>query len=370
MNWQQLQTVSSDELIAWAEDWPWCKAMADCPQDARWHAEGDVWTHTKMVIGELGNLDGWADLDTRQQSMLRMTALLHDVGKPTTTIVDVKTGCISSPKHALRGEPLARQILRSVGCDVPTRESICALVRAHGRPAFLSERSNPTFEVVRMSWLLDNRLLYLFALADTRGRITKSMDRPEESLHFWKLASEEADCFCQPYPFESAHSRFTYFRHAEPNLFYLPHEDFSCHVTLMCGLPGSGKDYWIDRYRSEVEVVALDQVRKELDIDPAGNQGAVAQRAKEKCKTLLRGGVPFVFNATNTALSTRRRWINLFADYRARIEIVYVEPPMETILKQNRERQKQVPEQVIRRLASRIEPPTWLEYHQLTMGSS
>ena len=27
--------------------------MAGCNQDAEWHAEGDVWTHTRMVAGEV-----------------------------------------------------------------------------------------------------------------------------------------------------------------------------------------------------------------------------------------------------------------------------------------------------------------------------
>jgi tRNA uridine 5-carbamoylmethylation protein Kti12 len=63
----------------------------------------------------------------------------------------------------------------------------------------------------------------------------------------------------------------------------------------------------------------------------------------------------------------RQRWIDLFADYRARIEIVYVEPPFETILQQNRRRESPVPEKVIRDLASRCEPPNWTECHRLTI---
>ena len=31
------------DILAWAESQPWCQAMADCDQDAQWHAEGDVY---------------------------------------------------------------------------------------------------------------------------------------------------------------------------------------------------------------------------------------------------------------------------------------------------------------------------------------
>ena len=64
---------------------------------------------------------------------------------------------------------------------------------------------------------------------------------------------------------------------------------------------------------------------------------------------------------------TRERWLNLFADYNAQIEIVYLEPPFEKLLRQNRERNRAVPEPVVRKLAEKCEPPTWIECHRLTM---
>jgi predicted kinase len=63
---------------------------------------------------------------------------------------------------------------------------------------------------------------------------------------------------------------------------------------------------------------------------------------------------------------TRQRWIDLFAAYHARIEIVYVEPPMAVVLAQNKRRDRPVPEKVIRDLAARCEPPTLAEAHGLT----
>ena len=53
MSWKEFEGASLDDILAWAESQPWCRAMADCPQDAEWHREGDVWTHTKMVCQQL-----------------------------------------------------------------------------------------------------------------------------------------------------------------------------------------------------------------------------------------------------------------------------------------------------------------------------
>ncbi len=365
MNWTQLSTTSIEELIAWAECQPWCQAMADCVQDPQWHSEGSVWTHTKLVLHELESLKQWPTLSPHEQTVLKFTALFHDIAKPLTTEVDSNTGHVISPKHAVKGEHIARNILRELSCDLVTREEISRMVRYHGRPAFLLEKKEPIHEVIRLSWLLSNRLLYLFALADTRGRDTDSMTRPEENLHFWKVASEEADCLDRPYAFISNHARFTFFHASQPNLHYQPHEDFSCQATLICGLPGAGKDTWLAQHRSDLPVVSLDDLREEINVAPTDNQGQIAQLAQERCRELLRSGTSFAFNATNTIQQTRSRWLNLFADYNAKIEIVYLEPNLKDLLRQNKKRTNPVPETVIQKLASRCQLPTWLECHQL-----
>jgi putative nucleotidyltransferase with HDIG domain len=367
MNWNALEHASVDEIIDWAEPQPWCRAMAACAQDPEWHAEGDVWTHTKLVLRQLDMLEEWPSLTSYERTLLRFTALFHDVAKPMTTEIDRATGRITSHKHAVRGEHVARRVLRELDCDLTTREQIATMVRYHGRPAFILEKRDPALEVVRLSWLLNNRLLYLFALADTRGRDTDAMSRPEENLHFWKLAAEEAGCFDARYPFANDQARFLFFRRAEPDLHYVPHEQYACTVTMMSGLPGSGKDTWLARHRAELSVVSLDEVRSDLDVAPTDDQGRVAQVARERCRELLRAKSSFAFNATNSLRQTRARWIDLFADYQARIEIVYLEPPFEQILRQNSGRRQPVPIDVIGKLADKCEPPTWAECHQLTL---
>lgn len=365
MNWQTLKNASIDDIIGWAETLPWCLEMASCTQDSEWHAEGDVWTHTKMVLRELPKLDDWNSLRPNEQTILVMTALFHDIAKPMTTEVDSETGRVRSPKHAIKGEVIARSILRDLDCDLETREQIARLVRFHGRPAFLLEKEEPTHEVIRLSWLLSNRLLYLFALADTRGRDTNSITRPEENLHFWKMIAEEENCFEQPYPFATDHTRFHFARSERPNLHYVPYEEFRCDVTMLAGLPGSGKETWIREHLADRPVVSLDEMREEMADSQDGNQGAVAHAVRERCREYLREQQSFVFNATNTTLQHRARWLDLFADFQARIEIIYIEPTLGRILQQNRERENRIPERILRKLAEKCEPPTWLECHRL-----
>jgi predicted kinase len=339
--------------------------MADCQQDSGWHSEGDVWTHTRMVCAQLPMLAEWPALTPHERTVLIFTAQFHDAAKPLTSQVDPLTGRITSPKHAIKGEHLARTVLRNLECDLAVREEIARMVRFHGRPAFLLERSNPSNEVVSLSWSVRNKLLYLFALADTRGRNIAEMGRPEDNLHYWKMMAEEHNCFETPFPFGNDQARFQFFRQKQPNLHYVPHEEYRCTVTMISGLPGSGKDTWLATHRGDLPVVSLDDVREELGVEATENQGEVAQLARERCRELLRARMSFAFNATNLLRQTRQRWIDLFADYNARIEMVYVEPALSVILDQNKQRKRLVPEDVIVELANKLEPPTWTETHGL-----
>jgi predicted kinase len=367
MNWDGLSAADLDDVLTWAGSRPWARAMAACAQDAGWHAEGDVWTHTKMVCRQLPLLEEWPVLPPHDRAVLLCTALFHDAGKPVTSALDPETGRVRPPKHALKGEHLARGVLRDLGCPLPLREEVARLVRFHGLPAFLLEKPDPEHEVVSLSWLVSNRLLYLFALADTRGRDTGETTRPEEDLRLWRLTAEECGCLGTPYPFANDQARFLYHRSGKPDRFYAAHEDYRCTVTLMSGLPGSGKDTWLSRNRPDLPVISLDDLRKELEVEPTDDQGQVAQLAQERCRELLRSRQDFAFSSTNLLRQTRKRWTDLFAGYGARIEAVYVEPPLPVILDRNRRRDRRVPEDVILRLAGKAEPPTWTEAHAVTV---
>jgi len=103
----------------------------------------------------------------------------------------------------------------------------------------------------------------------------------------------------------------------------------------MSGLPGAGKDRWLAQHRPGLPVVSLDDLRATHDVEPTDDQGAIVQLAREGCREYLRAGRDFAFNATNTVRQTRKRWTDLFADYGARVESVYLEPPLPVILRRN-----------------------------------
>jgi len=365
--WREVECATTAEIVAWAERQPFARAMAACMQDSVWHAEGDVWTHTKMVISEVERLEEWPELDRPAQLSLLFAALFHDSGKPATSHVDAETGRIRSPKHAQVGVEILRSVLRGLGCGLLLREVIVALVRYHGRPPFLLEKPDPAREVIHLSWLVNHRLLYLFALADTRGRRTLDHSRAEETLQLWRVVAEESGCFDCGYAFANEHARFLFYREQLSSLHYTPREAYRCTVTLMSGLPGAGKDTWLARCRPALPVVSLDGLREEFEVEATDDQGAVIQAAREACREHLRARRDFSFNATNIVRATRKRWIDLFADYGARVEIIYIEPPLDLLHSQNKRRAKAVPVKVIERLIDKLDPPTFAEAHAVEL---
>ena len=128
----------------------------------------------------------------------------------------------------------------------------------------------------------------------------------------------------------------------------------------MCGLPGTGKDTWIQAHCPGFPVVSLDGLRLEMEVEPTENQGRVVQAARERAKALLRERRPFIWNATSLT-GLRAQQIGLFEDYHARVRVVYLETEWAENLRRNANRPDAVPEDVIDRMLARLEPPERFE---------
>lgn len=354
----------------WKIDWatldtlPWIREMKGCPQNPSRHAEGDVWTHVHMVCEAMTALPEWQNLPADQRKILFTTALLHDVSKPACTRIE-PNGTISSRGHSWRGAVRARQILWRRAVPFKTREAIAAMVRHHLVPFFLIDSENPRRMAIDVSQTARCDWLSILAESDARGRICPEPEHLIRQVAGFREQARELGCLSTPYPFVTDHSRFLYFR--EPNrLPDMPAEEkFTCDVTLMSGLPGAGKDHWIDRHARELDVVSLDAIRLEMRVAPSDPQGEVLNRARELAKQNLRDGRNFVWNAPNLSRHVRGECIRLFHDYGARIRIVYVEVPVDRLFSQNRARRRKVPEGVIERLLERWEVPDATEAHSI-----
>lgn len=339
-------------------------AMEGCPQDPRHHAEGDVATHTLMVLAALEADPRFADLDPAAQRILRWAALLHDCGKPATTKIE-PDGRITSNGHARVGALIARRFLWEQGLDFHEREAICALVRWHMRPGYCLDSDDPERTALTIAQTTRCDWLTLLAEADTRGRIAPGTDDALVRVGLFGELCKELGVWDTPFPFASDHSRVVYFRTPGRDPRYAAYDDTHATLVLMSGLPGSGKDTYLKEHLAHLPVVSLDALRQELGIAPTDPQEPVAMAALERARTYLRKKEPFVWNATNLRHELRARPLGLAADYGYRVKIVYREAPHTRLFAQNRNRASAVPEAVLHKYLDRWEIPTLLEAHEV-----
>jgi predicted kinase len=342
----------------------WVSRMRGCPQDPEHHAEGDVWTHTRMVCEAMTADPSWRALSPDDRRTTWLGALLHDVAKPDCTRTEID-GKIHARGHSARGAVMARGILWKLGVPFALRERVCALVARHQLPFWLLDRGDPMAPALAASLAGRNDHLALLAEADARGRLCSDQSKLLENVDLFRSFCDEQGCLAGPWPFPSDHSRFRYFQRPASDPRYHAHEDFRCEVVVMSGLPGAGKDAWIARELPGWPVVSLDDLREELSVDPTDAQGTVVQAARERAREHLRAGRSFVWSATNLSRALRSLTIRLAADYDARVRVVYVETPPDVLYRQNAQRPRPVPEAVIERLLERWEVPDASEAHRV-----
>lgn len=354
----------------WRFDWPaladqfaWLRDMRDRPQDAIFHAEGTVWTHVGMVCQALASFEEFRTLQEAERQILFAAALLHDVAKPLCTRHE--DGRITSRGHSQRGAIMARRILWESGVDFAAREQVCALVRYHQLPFHLIDRPDAERTLYLISQSARCDLLTLLARADAEGRHCADKDGLVTHIELFRELSLEQGCLDKPKQFPSAHSRFLYFRTPGRDPGYLAYDAPRCEVTVMSGLPASGKDTWIARHLADLPQISLDAIRQEVEAGPTRNQGLVVQVAREQAREFLRAGRNFVWNATNLSREIRTQVIDLLAAYDAHVTIIYVESSHAALFEQNRNRDSVVPLSAIERMSDRWEVPGRTEGHEV-----
>lgn len=219
--------------------------MSGVRQDPIHHAEGDVAIHTQQVIHAIKSLPEYQELSEREQQILWIAALLHDVEKRSTTREE--NGRIISPGHARKGELTTRRFLyEKVPVSFIDREQIAALVRYHGLPLWLMDKPDPKKALLAASLRVDCYLLALLAKADVLGRSCEDKPALLDKIALFTLYCEELNCWRTPARFISDGARFHYF-HSENSVdpHYEPYPEQGSEVIVLCGLPGMGKDSYI-----------------------------------------------------------------------------------------------------------------------------
>lgn len=374
MKYEQLRALApapgqDPDYAACLAAFPALELAKTTPQDPRYHGEGDVWTHTRMVVDALLALPQYQAAPRADQEVVFLAALLHDIAKHSTTVVDPVTGAIGQPGHSRKGAIDARIALWDAGVPFGVREAVCRLIAVHQVPFFALEGSRrgkpPEFIVRELSWQLSIPLLAMLAEADMRGRICQDAARVLDNIAlFCELARDEG-CFGQPRAFADAHTAVSYFRGADVHPDYALFQEPGSRVVVMSGLPASGKNTWVAANHPGMPVVSFDDAREELGLRHGKNEGMVAHLAIDRAKALLRSKAPFVWNATNLSELMRKKTLDLLYAYQAEVELVYLEKPRAELLRRNSGRDTSLSNKTLTGMQHRWDLPLPTEAHRV-----
>lgn len=92
--------------------------LKGCAQPPEYHPEGDVWTHTVMMLNELDH----------PSPALALATLLHDIGKPPTQTVEDR---IRFKGHARAGAEMAEDWMSRMKFGKALRKEVCGMVDRH-----------------------------------------------------------------------------------------------------------------------------------------------------------------------------------------------------------------------------------------------
>ena len=173
-----------EQLDTW---FPEVRNLIGVEQNPVYHAEGDVFSHTMMVLDEAAKY--------REQASdpfgFMLTALCHDFGKAVCT--EMIKGKLCSYNHEIKGLPLAEAFLRRLTNETKRIAYVLNLTEFHMRPnALASQGSSEKSTNKLFDSVFCPRDVVYFAKADHFGRITSAETEFHEDFLWERLSIYEA----------------------------------------------------------------------------------------------------------------------------------------------------------------------------------
>lgn len=375
--------------------WPELVALKTTEQDGGWHAEGDVLTHTDMVLEECEAIESELSSDWDRE-VLRLAALFHDIAKSRTTRYDEELKRVIARGHERMGAVQTRYCLHGSDLSAEQRRMVAALVGTHHlvkRNVARAEEPESIAELERLAASVDTKLLWALEMADMRGRICVDQEKQIETVQLFRMLCEERGIFGNaPLPWlteenlselhfgsdlarrwvlgETERQRFRGTMRDQWQAMAFAHEHRnSVHpeVIIPIGISGSGKSTAIAELSDEWVRISPDETRESLygSADEQGNPSEVYRACRESLQQVLRKKGKAVYDATNIIEDYRAKVLNLCYDYGALVTYWIFDVSRETALGRNRQRERQVPERVIDAQMSRFSWPLPGEAHEV-----
>jgi predicted kinase len=364
MNTERIQTQFSNWITWIQEDYP--RIVADMQQCSHhysphhlnaMHLEGDVWTHTMMVLQSYviaGNDD----------SCVGLTALLHDIGKPVAMFEKHDRKRRIFRGHEALSAWMSWSMLQSPRLKLTPEQQrrIFALIALHGSlyQKWFGEQALHSEQVARAFvgfgvpfW----QQLMQQIRNDMRGQVTTDAGMKGNLLALEQPVIDAMTALAEQ------KSRKT--EQAEKTTF-----------TMLIGVPGSGKSSYRAQLPSETVIVSRDDLlhtltneshyRKAWEKQVSEGLGAqINQHLQTHFRQAVSEQRSIVVDMTNLTRKSRVEWLSCLPDRYHKQALVFVSDDR-AIYQRNRDRaHKALPNNVIKEMLMKFEHPLFDEFDDI-----
>lgn len=144
--------------------------LVKTPQSIQHHPEGNVWNHTMLVVDRAAE----NRLKSSSPRVFMWAALLHDIGKPSTT--KERKEKVTSYDHDKVGEKLTHIFLDQLTEDKDFINSVAKMVRWHMQTLFVV-KDMPFADVDTMLEQVALEEIALLSLCDRLGRGRMTLEK-------------------------------------------------------------------------------------------------------------------------------------------------------------------------------------------------
>lgn len=155
-----------DQLSVW---FPEVENLIGVEQNPRYHAEGDVWVHTMMVLDVASKYKDYS----KSKLGFMLSALTHDFGKAICT--ERIDGVLHSYAHETKGLPLVEQFMERLTSERALHKYVLNMTKLHMKPNTMAAAGS---SVKSTNKLFDDSCdpegLICLAICDGLGQITEA----------------------------------------------------------------------------------------------------------------------------------------------------------------------------------------------------
>jgi len=346
------------------------KRLSETPQSLKFHKEGNVYEHTKLVCSRMADIiNGKVSFirneepSNEQKTALMAAAVCHDLGKATSTKWNEELQEWKTKNHGAEGERITRLLFFDEP-NIQLREKVCYMVRRHMTLHHIfdvEEKINSRM----MSLMGEQASVYEMVClnyADSLGSIN-DQNTPEEVMS--RLNRVLALEFSINKTHEDLYESHYGFRRTLT--------DNSPNVYVMMGVAGSGKSTYAQRFLPNAMQLSRDVIREELGYAKEGEkvkctkeqESNVTEVFNKKALNALAKGQNIIIDNMNLTKRYRDMFHREYGSFNPRYTYIYVEAP--TINTNITRRDGQIPEKEIERMVNSIDFPEGHEYDSLRL---